>query len=94
MTRKSAYALKARDPAFASAWALAVRANARARAKKSALSLPKEPALSLSKEPALSLSKGDKVEEVDGPPDRSASGDTSPRRSAPFVPSDVEGRWH
>jgi len=31
MSRKSAYALKSRDPAFASAWAAAAAAGARAR---------------------------------------------------------------
>lgn len=65
MSRKSAYALRTRDPAFAYAWAAAMRAV-------------QEPALSLSKEPALSLSKGDKVDEVKGPPVPPRDGNASP----------------
>ena len=75
MSRKSAYALRTRDPAFAYGWAAAMRAS-----QEPALTLPKEPALSLSKESALSLSKGDKVDEVKGPPVGRRDGNASPSR--------------
>ena len=52
MSRKSAYALKARDPAFACAWQSALAAR---RAQR----------------------KGDKVEEVEGAPNRTRQGDTA-----------------
>ena len=68
MSRKSAYALRTRDPVFAYAWAAAIRAV-------------QEPALSLSKEPPVSLSKGDKVDEVEGPPVAPRYGTASPSRS-------------
>jgi hypothetical protein len=64
MSRKAAYALKTRNPAFASAWAAALTASAKLR----------------SREPAPSLSKGDKVHEVNGPPDSISQGDMSPSR--------------
>ena len=67
MGRKSAYALRMRDPAFDYAWASAMRAS-------------QGPAPSSSKEPALSLSKGDNVEEVQGPPVPSRYGNASPSR--------------
>jgi cobalamin biosynthesis protein CbiG len=56
MSRKSAYGLKARDPAFAAAWAAAAKAGARVSRH------------------------GDKVDEVDGLPNRSTPGYTSPSR--------------
>lgn len=52
MSRKAAYALKSRDPAFASAWNAALAAGRPAKRQ----------------EPVLSLSKGDKVTEVHGVP--------------------------
>ena len=54
MSRKSAYALKARDPAFACAWQSALAAR---RAQR----------------------KGDKVEELEGAPNRTSQGDTAAR---------------
>lgn len=56
MSRKSAYALKDRDGAFAMAWAAAAKAGNR------------------------SSIEGDKVEEVEGVPNPSGQGDTSPSR--------------
>jgi hypothetical protein len=64
MSRKSAYALKTRDPAFSAAWAAALNAAGRPPAQK----------------PILKRSKGDKVEEVHEPPLSSGHGDTSPSR--------------
>lgn len=52
MSRKAAYALKSRDPAFASAWKAALGAHRPARRQ----------------EPARSRSKGNKVHEVDEHP--------------------------
>jgi hypothetical protein len=56
MSRKSAYALKSRDPAFAAAWAVAAGAGAKTSIQ------------------------GDKVEEVEGVPNPSSRGNTSPSR--------------
>ena len=68
MSRKSAYALKLRDPAFAHAWA-------------AAMNVSRKPAPSLCKQPVLRLSKGDKVEEVNGVPVSPSYGNASPSRS-------------
>lgn len=62
MSRKSAYALKARDPAFAAAWRAAVKARA----------------TNSREEPALSRSKGDNVEEVHELRVSTGQGDMSP----------------
>jgi len=64
MSRKSAYALKGRDPAFAFAWTAAMQASQ----------------ASVLRGPAPSVCRGDKVEEVDGPPVSPGQGHTSPSR--------------
>ena len=64
MSRKSAYALKSRDPAFAAAWAAAEKAGV----------------TSMRPGPALDLPKGDKVEEVEDPPVSPPYGYASPSR--------------
>jgi len=64
MSRKSAYVLKARDHAFATAWAAAVSAGKHRSVQGS----------------PISLSKGDKVNEVEGPPNSSTRVHASPSR--------------
>ena len=73
MSRKSAYGLKRRDPAFASAWLAALKAAApRAR-----------------QEPALSLSQGAKADKVDTPSTRPVQGDRLLQRSGSAALADL-----
>ena len=64
MSRKSAYALRSRDAAFAFAWAAAVNASENARRQ----------------ERNLSPSKGDKLHEVHEPPIPTSQRNSSPSR--------------
>lgn len=72
MSRKSAYALKNRDPAFAAAWHEAVRTGASARRE--------EPAPSLSGRSRLKVNSNE-VDEIDYTRDSPGQGDITLRRS-------------
>ena len=69
MSRKSAYALKRRDPVFAAAWDKAVQAND----KLTAMSMPRAP--------ARGLSKGDEGDEPHNPPVAPPKGNDPARRA-------------